>query len=193
MKISSLGPYFSSTHQNIEVNYERSKIGHNVSMKYDIWSHLSLLKHSWNTFVIENNGKKRETQWMDYQEVSRCTTRGESEESIAHRWQSMHERGFTLVCHQKSEIRVPVAPQSGLMFSKKWVCIHSLHQRQCSKRQSEKLIQTQRQMLILIFNKLNCNFNVVDIICERFLWFNTNCWNVWLAEKTLQFDTKIRY
>ena len=54
------------------------------------------------------------------QEVSRCRTRGESEESIACRRGNVHS-GFDTRGrhHQKSQTGVPVAPQIELMSSKK--------------------------------------------------------------------------
>ena len=52
------------------------------------------------------------------QEVSRCSTRGESEESIACKW-TIHP-GFEIQgrSHQKSKTGVSLATQIGLMFSK---------------------------------------------------------------------------
>ena len=64
-------------------------------------------------------GSKRLDCCVGCQEVSRCHTRGESEESVACE-QGIHN-GFEPqgTCHQKSETGVLVDPQTGLMSSKK--------------------------------------------------------------------------
>ena len=64
----------------------------------------------------------------DQQEVNRCRTTGESEESFAHRQWITQVRESTLAlkprvddictCHQKSKTGVSVEPQKGLMFPK---------------------------------------------------------------------------
>ena len=51
----------------------------------------------------------------DHQEVSRCRTRGEYEESIECRQESTQGRDPQDRCHQKSKTRVSVAPQKGLV------------------------------------------------------------------------------
>ena len=59
-----------------------------------------------------------------HQEVSRCHTRGEPEESVGQRLQSMQVNESTLVfesygrCHQKSETGVSVTSQKGRISSK---------------------------------------------------------------------------
>ena len=66
--------------------------------------------------------QKQPSRHAGCQEVSRCHTRGESDESIAHWWQSMRVRGFTLTLKPRAdawEVQTDssMAIQKGLMSS----------------------------------------------------------------------------
>ena len=72
---------------------------------------------------LQVRGSKRLGCHADLYTISRCHTRGESDESVVHRWGSM-QAGFETQgrCHQKSKIGVSVAAQKGgLMSSKKCI------------------------------------------------------------------------
>ena len=56
-------------------------------------------------------------KWLDYQEVSRCRTRGESKESIACRQQSTQARESTLAFKPRAE--VTRSPKEGYLWPHK--------------------------------------------------------------------------